>query len=892
MKLYKNLVLTIILSFASLNIVNGLNKGLFQDLPIRCLTCSDEDSCKETEPKYHTCELNTDTCLTIFNENDIVIKRGCYSANKISCDDKKNSCYECKSNDCNIAKSKTEFIKCYDCSTFDNPECVNVVEKSNVPIIECRESCMSTLIYVDDRNLTYEAVRTCLDDKEKEDQKTCDDEKFCKSCKEDKCNGGLYPADRLECIHCSKEECQRPTKSRTCANIQENDKCIIQFDDKGVAIEYGCLSDLPKEVINDMLINNTLYMCDDKNCNVYENIPKETICTACTSGKTRECITDINNDIIQTNTCNKPPNTNCYTKFNSSTGLIERGCWSDLVNREEKAACLDKNNENCKLCSGDSCNKDIMPKDRHSCMVCDSTNDENCHDKPEKDELCFNYIKDDICVSKYIDGKTKRGCSADIESCKDLDNKSCKLCLGKNCNKQNLKSILRDDKNIGIWQDLPLKCKLCKSETECASSEKITTEVCKNNNDECVTIFNKNDKVEYRGCSSILSETNDRAKKIYCDTTPELCPLCKSNECNIANSKKEYVKCHYCGWPDSTSCNADIKEQNKFPTRECHKSCMTAAYKKFEDPADIVYNVVRTCLDDKEPQQQNDCKSNNDEYCKSCDGDNCNSKILFENWANCFTCENSEQCKGPLSKQCESYQKIERCYYLFNNDKEAIKGGCLSDISKDIIRGWISDNKISFCDGSDCNKNLPTDQKCVKCNSKEDEKCATEPGSYKEKLETCSIPNSNCYMKLEDGANIRGCMSSLKLEILECVYDVNCHYCNGEECNNMVFPPNRRKCYVCNSADNKDCHEKPSTTKICPVYSEDQKCVSKYTEDGNTERGCSNQLTCNEKDEKKCQICDKENCNTVDLKSLNSSAMIVANTILIVFLALLRNYLS
>ncbi|XP_055387113.1 uncharacterized protein LOC129615765 [Condylostylus longicornis] len=134
-------------------------------------------------------------------------------------------------------------------------------------------------------------------------------------------------------------------------------------------------------------------------------------------------------------------------------------------------------------------------------------------------------------------------------------------------------------------------------------------------------------------------------------------------------------------------------------------------------------------------------------------------------------------------------------------------------------------------------------------------------------------------------------MSNLGEKILDCIDSEDCLFCNSDQCNNVIYPPNRQKCFVCDSTNNEDCHEKPSTAKVCPVYLKDQKCISKYDE-GKTERGCSNELTCDEKDDKKCQICSEENCNTIDLKGLNNSATIVANSILIGCLVLLRNYLS
>ncbi|XP_055387109.1 uncharacterized protein LOC129615761 [Condylostylus longicornis] len=891
MKLYQSLILAIFLSFA-ITLSKGDQSGDQREEKLTCFFCDDEISCNKNNQIDKRCWEISDSCLTIFNENNKVIKRGCYSSYIKYCQDNtKNKCYECNSDLCNKAYSKDEYIKCYNCTTFDNPKCSDVNDVSSVPIRECRESCMSTLKYLDDKKIKFQAIRSCLDDKNEEERKKCNDKNFCEACNKDFCNGGVYPKHRLRCIHCSGSHCKNPgpNYSKFCENIEENDKCMIEYSGFGIIKKFGCLSDLNKEDINDMLINNTLHICDGTNCNTALSEDWNT-CYKCVSANIRECITDVKNSgAVGGVFCHELPNQKCYTKFNSLTGSVERGCWARL-DQEERAKCLDESNQNCKLCTEKYCNYETIPNDRKSCLACNSTADPDCHESPKKKGLCFNYKEDDKCIVKYVDGVTIRGCSSDIGTCDALDHYSCQICSGENCNKANLKFISLSNKNLGIWQDLPLKCKYCTSIYRCSDLSEIKTTTCPNNNDECITIFNDDRKVEYRGCSSILNnEYTEKKWKLYCETNPEFCPQCKSNECNIANSTRDYVKCHYCGWPDYKSCN-EMKEEILFPTRQCYKSCMTAAYKKTQDLEDPVYNVMRTCLDDKEPQQQIDCKSNQNENCQVCETNNCNSKMLFGNWSSCHTCQGSEECKTPLLKQCESYKKNDNCFYLYSDNKEIIKGGCMSELSAEVRKNLIINNKVSFCRGSNCNEDLPKDQKCVKCDSSKDEKCATEPESYKE-LENCTLPNSNCYVKVVNGTNIRGCMSSLGEKMLDCIDSEDCLFCNSDQCNNVIYPPNRQKCFVCDSANNEDCHEKPSTAKVCPVYLKDQKCVSKYDE-GKTERGCSNELTCDEKDVKKCQICSDENCNTMDLKGLNNSATIVANSMLIGVLVLLRNYLS
>lgn len=882
MGLSKNLAIIAIVSLVSVSFVEGADK------PISCLACKDEKSC--ATPASKACARFDDECVTVFSEDKKLITLGCSSEvfedNCVKND--KNVCYRCESDGCNNAKSDKEYIECHKCNSFYDPVCLKPTESTG-SIKKCQKSCVTKMQPRDETYKKFDVVRGCFDDLDKDERDKCKDDKLCNECSKGKCNGGIFPADRLRCYTCKNVECQTPTKSEMCDPHVLDDMCMIRMDNKNVPIEYGCKSSLAPSEVENLQIDNQLFLCSGDNCNAKENLPKDNVCTACLSNEKRECITKIHDSELVSERCPSSPNTQCFSSFDAATGQVKRGCWSKIKDREARKQCLDKNDKNCVLCSGENCNVQTIPEDRKSCITCDSKTDPNCEEKPQANELCFKYNKINTCVTSFVNGETRRSCAAENDVCYGRDRYSCRLCEGDNCNNIDMKTLVKDTSNMGMWQDLPLTCKSCKTETACAAKN-VTSEKCPNSLDECLTVFDEaTDKVMFRGCSSALETTGQL--RLWCDSRDDkgLCPTCKSNECNIAASKKEYVKCHYCGWPGTKPCNDVIAANDKtVSVRQCHKSCMIAAYQKHESDNKI-FNIVRSCADDMEVAEQEKCKKDGKNKCRVCDNELCNSQLMYEDWPKCYKCKDGKGCATPKSELCDAYSKAHGCYYLYDSDKQPVQGNCMNSLSSQMRKDFLKNNKISFCVGSGCNKEQPKAQKCLKCDSKDKEDCATQPQNMNASLVECSVPNSKCYFSLtEEGTNKRGCMSELKEEIVNCLNTDTCKFCDGESCNAKIFPEGRQQCYICNSKEDKDCEKKPKSTKVCPMFRQAQKCVSKYTDKGETVRGCETQLTCDPKDKKKCEICDTADCNKKNLRELNSSAAVVANSLLIGFLVFLK----
>lgn len=122
--------------------------------------------------------------------------------------------------------------------------------------------------------------------------------------------------------------------------------------------------------------------------------------------------------------------------YQFSDTRVERGCVANL-NEPNRAHCVE-NDDSCKICHGDGCNKMVFFS---SCIKCDSLSDSNCTIKPENCNVSICSTYEDVCFTYIGTFGIRRGCLNDESpefSCKcDLNNGICKTCSpseGINCN--------------------------------------------------------------------------------------------------------------------------------------------------------------------------------------------------------------------------------------------------------------------------------------------------------------------------------------------------------------------------------------------------------------------------------------------------------------------------
>ncbi|XP_068158883.1 uncharacterized protein [Drosophila tropicalis] len=157
---------------------------------------------------------------------------------------------------------------------------------------------------------------------------------------------------------------------------------------------------------------------------------------------------------------------------------------------------------------------------------------------------------------------------------------------------------------------------------------------------------------------------------------------------------------------------------------------------------------------------------------------------------------------------------------------------------------------------------------CVQCNSKTEERCATDPLNILAK--ECVNSSSVCYVRVQNGYTIRGCASDLDNATLNaCHNELECVTCNFlEGCNRQVFPTSRAQCLQCsgNSTDSLCATQVYAQSSICPTYKIGDKCYirnSNRTVSGSFQRGCLTTAQANKQCIKdgNCYTCEGRGCN-------------------------------
>lgn len=378
----------------------------------------------------------------------------------------------------------------------------------------------------------------------------------------------------------------------------------------------------------------------------------------------------------------------------------------------------------------------LQPTERLSCQICDSGEDATCEGSPSASALCLLHTPNQQCIT-LIDllGNTQRGCSASVE-CESSNPKKCEVCSGDDCNTGNLKRL--EDGQPGLWgQNLPLSCQSCSDATSCAASD-LSNTTCSSNSDYCVTVFSANGSVSAKGCSQEVEQTWSS----YCDANAGSCHNCNSNGCNSARSLDSYTECIYCDYEneDCATNAANVKSR-----RLCNGQCFTGSRRRSIE--NFIYDIVRGCLDDKDPEDQAACIAGTDAACIACSGANCNVDNISEISQSCYKCSGSD-CDDPKASQCSQYSPDDRCYILFDYNADITGMGCLSDLDEE----YVDENfhSLLFCDDNDCNffDILPTPHECIVCDSSEDPNCATDPSKIT-LIGNCGVlPYTSCQTRI------------------------------------------------------------------------------------------------------------------------------------------------
>ncbi|EDW91184.1 uncharacterized protein LOC6530559 [Drosophila yakuba] len=844
-------LLLLVLNHSSDALIHNWHSG-----PINCYECSTLDECSAGSGTLRKCLGNDgQSCVAIFNSNGAVIERGCSDNLESSCTASGDDCYECRSHGCNFLKTKENFLDCVVCDAQSDDNCVFDIELVTERR-KCNQQCITALYPTNsEEGAPLELVRSCLDDLDLDDREACSEGSLenCVACSTASCNKEELGV-RGSCNVC-KGDCSNP-QSKTCRAVPSGDKpesCFIEIDTSGAIYEMGCLSQYNVSDVTLMETNKQLWYCTGDNCNVESALAKPQTCKLCSSRTDDDCAVAPEN-VESVTVCESLVNTDCYSRI-LDDGHTERGCLTSLEGEDYLDCLKDANSTKCLRCTGESCNELLQPTERLTCQICDSGEDASCEGSPSASALCLLHTADQQCIT-VIDllGNTQRGCSASLE-CESSNPKKCEVCSGADCNTGNLKRLA--DGQPGLWgQSLPLSCQSCSDATSCAASDLLNT-TCSSDSEYCVTVFSANGSVSAKGCSQVVEET----WASYCDANDGNCHNCNSNGCNSARSLDSYTECIYCDYEneDCATNAANVKSR-----RLCNGQCFTASRRRSTE--NFVYDTVRGCLDDKDPEDQATCIAGTDAACIACTGANCNVENIAEVSQSCYKCSGSD-CDDPQASQCSSYSPDDRCYILFDYNADITGMGCLSDLDEEFVEDKF--HSLLFCDDNDCNffDILPVPHQCIVCDSSDDPNCATDPSKIT-LIGNCGVlPYTSCQTRIISGRTQRSCLSSLEREQLqECLDGTgNCVVCTGDRCNADIYPADRRRCQRCDSVTDPTCSSAPDASEVCPYYLEDEGCSAKLV-NGETYRGCQREFTCDDDDKQHCRMCSgKDNCNVADL---------------------------
>lgn len=354
--------------------------------------------------------------------------------------------------------------------------------------------------------------------------------------------------------------------------------------------------------------------------------------------------------------------------------------------------------------------------------------------------MCPVYNENQVCVSKVTSGEgIIRGCSEEVK-CENDSLYDCEICTTNSCNKAKLLN-LRSIGKPGAWQPLPLTCLQCEGE-ECSSTPK--ENVCQGDIEQnCVSVFS-GDKVISRGCTAdVYGQHID-----HCRNNPGSCHECKSNKCNDLSSKATLKSCLSCASSTDPNCAENIDLITSY--RQCSGKCMTALH-PLTDDENPRFEIVRSCLNDKDSDDAEAC---NDNKCKACEGDKCNTDILEIKSLSCNHCVGD--CELYESKKCSIYKENDQCFMRFDETNSVVEMGCASEFTEQ----ELSENARDFflCDGDNCNDypSLPKVNYCLYCNSNTNPDCASNPDKVTTATGCGTPPHSTCFSRINQGLFIIG----------------------------------------------------------------------------------------------------------------------------------------
>lgn len=278
-----------------------------------------------------------------------------------------------------------------------------------------------------------------------------------------------------------------------------------------------------------------------------------------------------------------------------------------------------------------------------------------------------------------------------------------------------------------------------------------------------------------------MPKNEEELENIMCNDLNDECDLCMTNKCNGIYPAEKVKSCFTCNTNDDPNCkiNATLTASEECPAIPSQMGCYHLANSTTGE-------IRRGCVSSLTTAELKNCKDHNSE-CKTCLGDNCNSKISFET---CYTCD------SRIDSDCviivENSTEVSVC--------KEYSAMCVTGVDKaGFVHRRCSANKtidtenfpegFELCVGNKCNEDIYPSylRQCYQCNG-EDE--CNFSAANKTDLEPtpCKVVKSldQCFTLLDnDGKIYRGCTSDSSNARLRCDQkSFVCEKCTTNGCNN------------------------------------------------------------------------------------------------------------
>lgn len=535
-------------------IANGqaCNKAIFPTGRIRCVVGT-------TANTY--CPNPADSCVQIAN-NGATITKKCQSsmtATEVSfCEANSNKCSFCRTENCNQQAVTFDYLECFSCQSTIDGRCT-----SNPSAIDTVEHCTTCATLFSTSTNTLK--RGCVKSLTATEQALCSaGGSYCSTCTTNRCNGVVFPQDRLSCYSCAQGECRSHAGIgvQFCPIYKQGDSCVTRLDSNGKVFWMGCLSSLSSADVAACNGNGNLCRkCSTADCNEPGKVLASGSCVQCDSSNEGGCVGRAST--FDAEPCNDPTNTQCFTRMVS--GKIVRGCVSDLSSTDRTKCTLEQDCHQCDVTT-QKCNTDVYPSNRLACYTCLEPPCNN-HEAVSLN-YCQAYVSDERCVTimEESSGRPIRmGCKSALTSSEQTtcsgSSDNCQQCSTSGCN---------DPSNFAGASS----CVQCTSSTDpdcVGAASNFVVQPCNDpQNFACYSRLTSTGATE-RGCFSDLDSTS----KTRCQAGTD-CRMCSTRaRCNSLEFPIQ-IKCFQCDSTSSPECkNAQLGAPSYCRSYNVANKCFT-----------------------------------------------------------------------------------------------------------------------------------------------------------------------------------------------------------------------------------------------------------------------------------------------------------------------------